>query len=796
MADTNGTFPNMVIDIGSSSQRPTSAAASPLAQRVEGTLREVLAWRPRTGDSKSFVAALNQAFTIRETAGHTEWEWTPRSYAIQADMGAVTGAQASIYARAKAALDQSRPLLEGLYPLRSDADHEDADAIRALVISQLTELVGELGKVGGPRVPRVDGLFDALLGDGFDSGDEPDDVEGLMGTMRERFGFDADRVNTIDEEQNLTNFLIVVDHTTGLFRSWETLKRFFDNIGSDVFLGTQLVLLSRALDVIAESVHEAQFVMDSVFLGAGERQTIRLDNGLTIDELLSWVESFASLEAKQIIRDAGKDGVVALQPTLETLQRLVAEALAQAGGASSNPQRGFHTERVEAALDELHGHIDEAVDLAKQLRRNALRVSSVFPATIRQGESVPQLVVNGNGFELGARLDLVNQNAVSVPIPASAVVVVSGERLFADIGGGRDLPAGIWSVQVVNPDGDASDPNGVLVKEGPAAPPAEGRFVLDPPRARQGERLTITFRREEGLRFAESDRVFFDQDITVVNRTLTAAGELEVEVEVMDDADVTDHDVFVTLGDRLVILEGAFTVTADTGGTERFVIEPPSAAAGTSTEITIINESGEPFTDDDEILVGKGLELVDFQLKDATHLVAKVEISPGADIRAHAIFLTVGGEPVKLGFNVTAGGTTPPAGSIITRALLVNTNHDDKLKREKQRIAPANFLAMTPVKHGDGVDAVELELNQEAVAGALPAEFATAVRTDPRTKAAVAVPVEATTDGKVITVRRKAAPRNFPAGQYKLTLHLDKLPLATGTASAGEVEVTFAVEPR
>ncbi|HHY49876.1 MAG TPA: hypothetical protein GYA10_09030 [Alphaproteobacteria bacterium] len=259
---------------------------------------------------------------------------------------------------------------------------------------------------------------------------------------------------------------------------------------------------------------------------------------------------------------------------------------------------------------------------------------------------------------------------------------------------------------------------------------------------------------------------------------------------------MTDHDVFVTLGDRLVILEGAFTVTADTGGTERFVIEPPSAAAGTSTEITIINESGEPFTDDDEILVGKGLELVDFQLKDATHLVAKVEISPGADIRAHAIFLTVGGEPVKLGFNVTAGGTTPPAGSIITRALLVNTNHDDKLKREKQRIAPANFLAMTPVKHGDGVDAVELELNQEAVAGALPAEFATAVRTDPRTKAAVAVPVEATTDGKVITVRRKAAPRNFPAGQYKLTLHLDKLPLATGTASAGEVEVTFAVEPR
>ena len=44
---------------------------------------------------------------------------------MQADLGAVTGAQASIYSRAKVALYQSLPLLEGLTSLRVDILPED-----------------------------------------------------------------------------------------------------------------------------------------------------------------------------------------------------------------------------------------------------------------------------------------------------------------------------------------------------------------------------------------------------------------------------------------------------------------------------------------------------------------------------------------------------------------------------------------------------------------------------------------------------------------------------------------------
>lgn len=148
-ADKNGTYPELVMDVGTSAPRPVTAATSSLGQAVESALREVLAWRPRTSDPQGFVAALNQAFTMSEVEGHTEWSWAPRSYAIQADMGAVTGAQASIYARARAALNQSSiPLLEGLYPLRPDADEQEMKSSRAVVRSTLTELVSELGDGG------------------------------------------------------------------------------------------------------------------------------------------------------------------------------------------------------------------------------------------------------------------------------------------------------------------------------------------------------------------------------------------------------------------------------------------------------------------------------------------------------------------------------------------------------------------------------------------------------------------------------------------------------------------------
>ena len=102
-------------------QRPSggggggSGSNAPIGKLAENAIRDVLSWRTKANDPKSFVMALNQSFKLTETEGHTDFTWTPRSYTVQTDMGAITGAQASIYTRAKVALDQSMPLLDGLY---------------------------------------------------------------------------------------------------------------------------------------------------------------------------------------------------------------------------------------------------------------------------------------------------------------------------------------------------------------------------------------------------------------------------------------------------------------------------------------------------------------------------------------------------------------------------------------------------------------------------------------------------------------------------------------------------------
>jgi hypothetical protein len=215
-------FPVLTREVGTTAPSaspagaPGATGAAPIAKVIENALRNVLGWRPRM-DSNAFLAALNQSFTCTEVEGKMECQWTPRGAAlgVQADLGGVTGAQASLYARARNTLDQVLPLLDGLRPLRSESDPEDTQSMRAIIRSEIVELVNELGILGGPRIPRVNQLFRLLMG--IDPEDpaaigaqrtalqDPEKVGGQLSVLQERFGLTRDRVNTPAEEQTLTN---------------------------------------------------------------------------------------------------------------------------------------------------------------------------------------------------------------------------------------------------------------------------------------------------------------------------------------------------------------------------------------------------------------------------------------------------------------------------------------------------------------------------------------------------------------------------------------------------------------
>lgn len=365
-------YPILTSEVSGSLPAPPTAASGgggviSLQRTVETALREVLGRVPKRQDTRSFVVALNQSFQLETVEGHTVVSWSPRSYAGQTDLGGgVTGGQASLYARARVALDNALPLLEGLYPLLPDVDEELSTAARAIVRSDLTEVVAELGVEGGPRVARVERLFDSLLDQetlGPFGGDG-----GHLGYLQRVFGLTPEQVNTLDEETDVTNYTILRDYVKSLRDSWNVFRE--DSLGKD--LGTRLVLLSRALSVAAEAVGEVYAAMDSVFVGAAERQVASFrdqDNRqILVEEMFSWIISFTSEEAPRLIYEGGRRGVAAIVPTAQLLEQLVTRFIQAIPHEPTLPV-GLRHPRVRHPLSELRAYLERVQQLAQDVRR-------------------------------------------------------------------------------------------------------------------------------------------------------------------------------------------------------------------------------------------------------------------------------------------------------------------------------------------------------------------------------------------------------------------------------------------
>jgi len=396
-----------------------SSGSNSLGKVVDQALRDVLGYKVKQGDVKGFTNALNQSFQLVDDEGHTDFKWIQRSYAtsVDADMGAVTGAQASILTRAKVAVDQCLPLLDGLYALDTETLVADIDSIKSIIRSELLELVAELSIVGGPRVARVDELFLVLTRDPEEATENTANRNrrgqrrgiGHLAELRNRLGFERIRINTIDDEQNYTNYLILRDYVNGLLGSWNTYRPYFTRAAREPFLGTNLVLISRALTAVAETVNEATFAMDSVFLGPEERQTLELNYGgrnvqvpnvrgdifihqnpklaaavyqytfpqdaapLFISELLDWVYTAVTDQATDLIQNSGKDGLNALYPTLDQLRRLVHGAMIErapyhgAQRGTDTLTNGYKSDRVQLAMKALATQLDEAAKLVGEI---------------------------------------------------------------------------------------------------------------------------------------------------------------------------------------------------------------------------------------------------------------------------------------------------------------------------------------------------------------------------------------------------------------------------------------------
>jgi hypothetical protein len=391
-------YPVLTEEIGyppsplSTPSSPSVPGSAPLGQIAAKAVSEVLGWKPKMGDVKGFVGALTQSFSLTDVEGHIESQWTPRTYAVQTDLaGGISGAQASVYARAVEALNRSLPLLDGLYPLSPETDLQDFEAIRAVARTQMNELVNEIGVPGSPRIARINQYFNLLLGIQISSGKslsafttEPDNISGTLGEIRDQGGLwsisgsggRAPLYNTVEEEQDVTNFRILSDYLTSLAQSWANDVKFLQLGTATPFFGTQLVLLSRQLSVVAESVEEVRFTLDSVFIGPAERQTTQINfpgspapPPMFFEDLLTWVQRFASEEGPRLIQEGGKLGVQrSFRPVVQELLNLVQGATYPRPINSAALPKGYGTPRVKRAMQELTSQLNELDRLANPIR--------------------------------------------------------------------------------------------------------------------------------------------------------------------------------------------------------------------------------------------------------------------------------------------------------------------------------------------------------------------------------------------------------------------------------------------
>jgi hypothetical protein len=175
-------------------------------------------------------------------------------------------------------------------------------------------------------------------------------------------------INSIADEQNATNFRILVDYANSVFNAWENSIQYFAGLQSQ-FLGTQLVFISRQLGVISEVVDEVRFVLDSVFIGPAQRDTLQVvPNPLPailgaplagmqlppiyLSDLLQWIQDYVGAEAQDVIQNAGRFGLG------EDFSGMVEQLYAQACGLYEFAQAGpappsMSTLRVQQSLYKL-----------------------------------------------------------------------------------------------------------------------------------------------------------------------------------------------------------------------------------------------------------------------------------------------------------------------------------------------------------------------------------------------------------------------------------------------------------
>lgn len=366
--DEVAAYPILTVDgSGRGTTASGSAAGQSLGLVARRAMGSVLGIMPRTDDPSAFVAALNANFATREFEGRTVIDYQPRGSVGSSTAGTVvSGAQASIYHRAKDILDDALLLIARIRPLRLVPDEDDIAMSRNLITDMLKQLVDELGNDGGPRRQRLDVIFEFLTDHPFkdaagnDCSKEDPFGCGEVGRLAGLLGLGDGEPETVADEQNIEDYHGFIEYLKGLRQACAK----FDDKGS-AFFGIQLSRLTREMAAVSDSVEEAQYAMDSVYLGQMERKTavIKFAGGpMTIQDFLSWITDSTQGESAGALQSGDRYGIRSMRGNIGKLDSLMQEWL-----TLPNPPAGIGHPRVQKALQDLQRRLSSASALLKTI---------------------------------------------------------------------------------------------------------------------------------------------------------------------------------------------------------------------------------------------------------------------------------------------------------------------------------------------------------------------------------------------------------------------------------------------
>jgi hypothetical protein len=324
---------------------------------VQGAVRGVLGRLPKEGRDtpEGFVAMLGTKFEAVEKPGHTEYRLVEGASlaGLVERPDDVTVAQERLIRRAEEVRKVVLPLLQELRPLDPSADPENVDATRALVILNVTDLLTELERPQGPRIPLVDTTLRELR----------KERHGEIESLRRAFGVGGNNeVQTLEEERNEAAFETIKGYLGELAEGFNIYKG-----QRDRFFGAQLPYLWRSLQAVDEDVDAAEAAMDSVAFTEGDRAIAFVgDRQMTVAEGFDWVRTLVGEQGRAMVDQAGRYGARALAPRLEAVRTQV-EAIAGIGAGDDPVTHPIQHPRVQRRLTELLSQLEDAIDIAKKV---------------------------------------------------------------------------------------------------------------------------------------------------------------------------------------------------------------------------------------------------------------------------------------------------------------------------------------------------------------------------------------------------------------------------------------------